>query len=1041
MILFVTGSLALLLIVSSAGAIHDDEYVNQHHLHQGIERNRDRQLRFAMDGFEADAPITSLAPAVTKSDMPSDGPSDNLPSDDVPSDDLVVAVPFDGSSRWLAASTGNDVVLPAAPTTAPPTHPALSNDACTSALPVTLDERIVGTTVGATNDNTTACGMTFTQETGGVWYSFNTTEANQTVQVSVCGGSGMQTFMDIEVKLYIGVCGGEFQCVAGNNDNSGDPSCPVPASSVTWTSTAAGEAYFILVHGFLQELGNFSLLVTEATRAPPPENPPDNDLCPAAFEIQMDTVYTGTTINATAEYSFVCGAAFGQSSPGVWYTFIGNGTAVKVSTCVNSVNATLIDTQIKVYVGNCSDLECVGGSDDDISVGCRTGQSGISWMAMEGFVYFILVEGFLADDVGEFGLLLTASSDPLSTFPPTPSPVTTTSPTFTPPPPLNDRCDAAFGPLDLGALQKGSTLGSSNDFTPECGSASTQTAGGVWYTFVGRNGTQAKASTCDPNTTQNVLDTQIKVFSGNCSALECVEGNDDDIGDNCIKSSGAVWNPVEGQVYYILVHGYLSNGDFGLVMTEFLSAPNDFCENAAGPLALGVVVNGTTVGSTSENTAQCGDAVVQISGGVWYYFVGDGTTVIATTCHGDPDIAQDLIDTQIKVYTGTTCGELDCVAGNDDDPKDDCVGASGVVWTTVKGQVYYILVHGTGRNGEFGLLLAETTPAPTFAPIANDFCQDATPLIPGLPVQGSTVGASPDGTGVCGSAGEQDTQGVWYTLSGQGNNATATTCGGLDTGLDDPEFDTIVKVYTGGCEALVCVTGNDDHINPDCGVASAVGWFAQEGQEYYIVVHGFAGRFGKFGLLVSETEPSPPTAAPAPVTNDICRDAIGPLSFGTVVPGSTFGATNDGTGRCGTASNQTSPGVWYTYVGRSGNRAVKASTCHGDPDISNADAFDSQIKVFQGSCGALKCVAGNDDDVAGTCKVASGAIWNEVEGVRYYILVHGFEGLPGSFGLVVTNAATPSTVAPNARISSPSTLSATPAGATGSREGVKQPIP
>ena len=67
--------------------------------------------------------------------------------------------------------------------------------------------------------------------------------------------------------------------------------------------------------------------------------------------------------------------------------------------------------------------------------------------------------------------------------------------------------------------------------------------------------------------------------------------------------------------------------------------------------------------------------------------------------------------------------------------------------------------------------------------------------------------------------------------------------------------------------------------------------------------------------------------------------------------GTTVGATSIGapTGTCGTGTG--APGVWYNFTGN--GDIVTASLCNS--------AFDTKIQVYQGSCGALTCVSGNDD--------------------------------------------------------------------------------
>ena len=138
-----------------------------------------------------------------------------------------------------------------------------------------------------------------------------------------------------------------------------------------------------------------------------------------------------------------------------------------------------------------------------------------------------------------------------------------------------------------------------------------------------------------------------------------------------------------------------------------------------------------------------------------------------------------------------------------------------------------------------------------------------------------------------------------------------------------------------------------------------------------------------------ETLPSPPpTPAPAPTStnNDLCENAFPLNSFQT---GSTVSATVDNVGFCGT--DITAPGVWYTVSGITG--PITVDTC-------NASDFDTKISVFQGSCGGLTCVDGNDDD--SSCSLNgfhSSVTWTATASEQYFVLVHGFDSETGEFGL------------------------------------------
>jgi hypothetical protein len=100
----------------------------------------------------------------------------------------------------------------------------------------------------------------------------------------------------------------------------------------------------------------------------------------------------------------------------------------------------------------------------------------------------------------------------------------------------------------------------------------------------------------------------------------------------------------------------------------------------------------------------------------------------------------------------------------------------------------------------------------------------------------------------CSLVGES-TQGVWYTLEGDGACYNANTIGS--------RFDTILSVYLGeaGCQDLFCLIENDDGINNGygygyggdvVGVTSDVVWKTEVGQTYYILLGGFSINSGPY---------------------------------------------------------------------------------------------------------------------------------------------------------------------------------------------------
>jgi hypothetical protein len=134
--------------------------------------------------------------------------------------------------------------------------------------------------------------------------------------------------------------------------------------------------------------------------------------------------------------------------------------------------------------------------------------------------------------------------------------------------------------------------------------------------------------------------------------------------------------------------------------------------------------------------------------------------------------------------------------------------------------------------------------------------------------------------------------------------------------------------------------------------------------------------------------------------NDLCADAI-PLTLAcnttTTVSGNTANATNTGNGPACFTTASTAPGLWYTFQGTGGN--VEVSLC--------GSSFDTKLYVYDGTCGALTCVAGNDD----FCGSQSQVSFNAASSITYYVLVTGSGSSSGDFVLSITPQALVATAA------------------------------
>jgi len=127
-------------------------------------------------------------------------------------------------------------------------------------------------------------------------------------------------------------------------------------------------------------------------------------------------------------------------------------------------------------------------------------------------------------------------------------------------PPSNDLvCNATS--ISCGQTIAGTTVNATNSGTGEmisCGVS--QSNPGVWYKVVG-NGQYMTVSLC-----ATVWDSKISVFSGSCSSLSCMGGNDD-FGPACSSSSASYqWLSVTGVTYWVLVHGYSTNSAFNIAL-------------------------------------------------------------------------------------------------------------------------------------------------------------------------------------------------------------------------------------------------------------------------------------------------------------------------------------------------------------------------------------------------------------------------------------------------------------------------------------------
>lgn len=319
-----------------------------------------------------------------------------------------------------------------------------------------------------------------------------------------------------------------------------------------------------------------------------------------------------------------------------WYRMRGIGP-VTVTTCTGY---TSIDADIQVYTSTngCPRGECASGLDYGSIRGGFSGTGScttVSWMSRPDTEYLILVaKDTYEGSGGGYGFGWGGDDGFYGGYYP---PVSLSVELFN-----NDFCDYAYKPL-ADPWPKQSYIGFLTDATPDanvtpafltsnattCGTASAPEEAGVWYTINGIDGL-ITADTC----TGTLIDTQITVYQGDCTNLECVAGND----NACGRFQSAVsWNAESGVKYYILVHGGagVSSGSFELTIQSQATVQNQAVRNNkcgnAEPLALDynqtslmvhVPLSSATVDPEVGDCMQYFDRNYDYGRGMWYSFVG-----------------------------------------------------------------------------------------------------------------------------------------------------------------------------------------------------------------------------------------------------------------------------------------------------------------------------------------------------------------------------------------------------------------------------------
>jgi hypothetical protein len=520
--------------------------------------------------------------------------------------------------------------------------------------------------------------------------------------------------------------------------------------------------------------------------------PPANDECSGAQAIGCGVSVIGTTEFANLDAQADCGTPL--TAPGVWYTLVGDGSQVTLSTCASTSG---IDTRIHVYTSgfsaDCNALTCVASNDD----GCPGFLSSITFTTLNGGIYYVLVSEFGVGQGLEFQLDVSCQScaNPL---------------------PSNDDCAGAEQQIDgLASVQDlccvnpdnsvclGFTTGYGVWFylnsTPSvdplgCGAADT-------FDFIVTNLTGA-------NVGMTVYEDLGNLGCTNLNPIACCPV----VTGACGGDISQIWAVQPNTDYYFLVYttdpvacGEISlsttlsyvgctdatadnydpcaNIDNG-TCTYSTAPPNDLCAGAV-TITCGSTTTGSTGGATNADYPfACSGANAE---GVWYQATGDGQLWTISTCGS-------AIDSHIEVLEGPCGGPYLCLA----DVVSDFIGCgffdqddATFQFVSTPGANYLIYVMSDSFDTAFDITLdcepvvlgCTNYAACNYNPAANvddascDFFS-CTCVGPGTPVQLNMFDAFGDGWD----------SGSYTITDGLGNIVASNTLDAADYVVDEDNF-------------------------------------------------------------------------------------------------------------------------------------------------------------------------------------------------------------------------------------------------------------
>jgi Cu/Zn superoxide dismutase len=300
-----------------------------------------------------------------------------------------------------------------------------------------------------------------------------------------------------------------------------------------------------------------------------------NTQCSTATPITLPGVTAQDT--SLAPFVFDITPCDRLSGPGLWYSFVGTGSSLTITTC--SATATF-DSVIHV-LDSCTG-NCIALNDDDNVCASSSGRSSTVTACFEsGKTYYILVESFSSP--GTFDLTISTSGAPCV---------------------VSEFCSAAqiLGAPSLTVINS-DNINSGVTRVAGCDLSELTPIKGKFFTWIPAATGSYRFSTCSTTALNPGFDTVMRVFTGDCGTLSCIASNDDSLGPGCAQTldSEVEFCATAGVKYTIVVNGFSDTaGAFALSFLRVNTCPLgatcgvDSCGGSCGTCPTGQTCNVNT---------------------------------------------------------------------------------------------------------------------------------------------------------------------------------------------------------------------------------------------------------------------------------------------------------------------------------------------------------------------------------------------------------------------------------------------------------------